>query len=85
LASNASANLPGKVARLGDSQDVEILAVINMKKKEVTVEVDLPPQNAQYQELLVRGVEAITDTGNKKALILQDCGANWNCPRDSPD
>jgi len=56
------------------TEDEQILTVINMKEKDVTVEVEMSSPNVQHQELLARGVKAISDKGNKKEFALQGCG-----------
>lgn len=62
------------VSFLRTTEDEQILTVINMKKKDVVVAVDLPSASVPYDELLARGVETVTNTEDKKTLHLQGCG-----------
>ena len=62
------------ISFLRTTEDEQVLTIINMKKKDVSVVVNLPSANIPYQALLARGVETITDAKNKKTFALQGCG-----------
>lgn len=62
------------ISFLRTSDDEEVLTVINMRKKDVTVTVDLPSADELYRPLLTRGVKTIADAENKKTFALQGCG-----------
>lgn len=62
------------VSFLRTFENEQILTVINMRKKEVTVTVDLPSAKEPYQELHARGVKTITDSDTQKTLKLDACG-----------
>ena len=62
------------VSFLRTTDKEQILTVVNMNKKEVTVTVNLPSASVPCRSLLARGVETVADTENTKSFALEGCG-----------
>lgn len=64
------------VSFLRTTEDEQVLTVINMKKKNVAVEIKMPSssKSTKLQPLLSRDAKETASKGNKKIFTLESCG-----------